>query len=169
MSGTKSQNDSRCFFCKKKGHKMRTCWHNLEIKNYKVEKKRCDKDHENTGNGDDDDVVACLNVVLLGNEKTNEDEEIDLPCEPQHMKHKLSDEKHVSVGDGSTIQVNGQGEVECWAIDGEGQIVRIHLYDVMYVPQLMRNLLSVSAIRRRGFMTSFLSEDGENGIAVVLT
>ncbi|PXF45964.1 hypothetical protein BWQ96_04277 [Gracilariopsis chorda] len=48
-SGTKSQNDSRCFFCKKKGHKMRNCWHNPESKNYKDEKKRCDKDHDNRG------------------------------------------------------------------------------------------------------------------------
>ncbi|PXF45963.1 hypothetical protein BWQ96_04276 [Gracilariopsis chorda] len=62
---------------------------------------------------------------------------------------------------------NGQEEVQCWAIDGQGELVKIHLYDVLYVPKLICNLLSVSAIRRRGFMTSFLSDDDGNGSAVL--
>ncbi|PXF46065.1 hypothetical protein BWQ96_04165 [Gracilariopsis chorda] len=193
---------------------MRNWWHNPESKNYKGEKKRRVKDHDNTGNGNDNehDSVTCSSVVLLGNEKTNEDEEIDLQFEAQHTKHNLmlretgyvtnhrvrsaretrwyldfsasthmtnnlhffvhgqqsSDNKHVFVGDGSTIKLNGQGNAECWAIDGQGKLVKIQLCDVLYVSQLICNLLSVSAIRRRMFMKLFLSDDDEDIIGVVL-
>ena len=81
----------------------------------------------------------------------------------QHMCHdrtlfcnmKRSAEKKVLVGDGKTLDVRGQGDVILKVDTGNGATTRCRLKNVLYVPNLSHNLLSVSKISIGGNCVNF--------------
>ena len=61
----------------------------------------------------------------------------------------------VTLGDGNVLKVSGQGVVSLKMKLPDGSVRRCKLLDVLYVPDLAYNLLSVSKAAESGKMTKF--------------
>ena len=81
----------------------------------------------------------------------------------QHMTHdrnslsdflELRQPCNIILGDNRTIRAYGKGTYRL-TTDVEGQLQKIALYDVLYLPDLRRNLLSVRAMTNRGATVEF--------------
>ena len=70
--------------------------------------------------------------------------------------------KSVSVGSGASLEVRGAGTLKA-VVQSDGVKTDVKLENVLYVPQLTCNLLSVSRMRRRGIVVLFDQCDNGRG------
>ena len=59
-------------------------------------------------------------------------------------------ENKVLVGDGKSLNVSGKGDILLNLDSGKGNVTKCRLKDVLYVPKLSHNLLSVPKISEKG-------------------
>ena len=64
------------------------------------------------------------------------------------------------------LKVDSKGKIKGSAVCF-GEKYPIELTNVVYVPPLKFNLLSVSIIRRKGFTVTFTSDENNNGLYIV--
>ena len=142
----KNNNKLQCYGCNLYGHIKRNCpTLNKEITSYVARK--------------DDDEIVLLSSSTANN--VREDFLLDSAC-TRHMAHdrrlfsSLKDtlQKNVLVGDGKRLEVHGEGEIILDVMSTEGNMKKCRVQNVLYVPNLSHNLLSVSKI----------SSDGKNVI-----
>ncbi len=69
--------------------------------------------------------------------------------------HGLDNLMKITLGDGSTLQAAGRGNVVVAVRFSDGKVKNCTLYNVLYVPGLSYNLLSVPAAARRNKITTF--------------
>lgn len=142
----------RCFLCKKKGHKKYDCRLNPKSKNY-------------VGDQTISDGVAIASELLFQiNEKLTKGAEwiVDSGA-TSHMcaekalftKIDFTKKKEVFLGDNSSMKVEGIGMLNVCCLDGDGKVRYATVTDVLYIPQIKRNLLSVSKLSLKGFDVSF--------------
>ena len=62
---------------------------------------------------------------------------------------------NVTLGDGHTLQASGHGNVVLRLKLLDGKTKERTLHDVLYVPELAFNLLSVTSAAKRGKVTTF--------------
>ena len=60
-----------------------------------------------------------------------------------------SDAHNVALGDGYVVQAEGKGEVKL-LVRSKDKVVKLTLHNVLYVPNLSKNLLSVNSITEKG-------------------
>ena len=69
--------------------------------------------------------------------------------------------KSILVANRESTEVRGQGDIETIMIDTRGNKVTILLQDMLWIPALKRNLLSVQALTRKSHFTTFRSDGDE--------
>ncbi|KAJ9542762.1 hypothetical protein OSB04_029268 [Centaurea solstitialis] len=170
-SSSKSRSKSRgkprrfCNFCKRKGHTMEECF-KLQAKNKAKNK--------TTGTSGEADVVEqgevgfCNGEVLMVSEgmmNTSEEWILDSGCTFHMCPHRSWFHTYEKVPEGVVMMGNN----DSCPIIGKGTIrIRMHdgitrtLGDVRYVPELRRNLISLSTLDRNGY--EFI---GKNGVVRV--
>ncbi|KAJ9546957.1 hypothetical protein OSB04_019500 [Centaurea solstitialis] len=170
-SSSKSRSKSRgklrkfCNFCKRKGHTMEECF-KLQAKNKAKNK--------TTGTSGEADVVEqgevgyCNGEVLMVSEgmmNTSEEWILESGCTFHMCPHRSWFHTYEKVPEGVVMMGNN----DSCPIIGKGTIrIRMHdgitrtLGDVRYVPELRRNLISLSTLDRNGY--EFI---GKNGVGRV--
>lgn len=88
-------------------------------------------------------------------------------CNSKEAFHALDDVRTkdiVLVGNGQRLNVEGRGILRCEAVVHGGSTRNIQLKNVLYVPKLMCNLLSVSQSRKAGLRIIFDSDKYQDGV-----
>ena len=65
----------------------------------------------------------------------------------------------VKLGDGRTVEAMGEGTVRISVYHGDGKLHTLSMINVLHVPELSCNLMSVRQITDRGFLIQFKTID----------
>ncbi|KAK2973815.1 hypothetical protein RJ640_002613 [Escallonia rubra] len=142
-----------CWNCNKEGHKKNDC----------TEPKK-----KNGAGGQDDDEGAnmvssnertyddlCLSATVDDNSKVwYVDSGASIHCTPHRdcfSDYVHGDYGHVTVGNGYRCSIVGKGKVKIKLSNG-GTLI---LNDVRHIPELQKNLISVSGLDREGYFVAF--------------
>ncbi|XP_073064165.1 uncharacterized protein [Primulina eburnea] len=136
----------KCTRCRIPNHSQRDCWH----------QKKQGKEHANISKEEKEDIMfyTCMS-------DETEDQNvwyIDSGCS-NHMTSKLDSfveldrnfSSEVKLGDGKIQKVEGKGTIEVYSKQGNKK----HISDVLYVPNLAQNLLSVGQLIQKGYLVHF--------------
>lgn len=155
-----------CFHCGKLGHHKRYCWKLAAEKRAEPQKENKDGKHkanfmaELGDSAVDDEVLVVGHAVVVG---PSGSWIVDSGA-TSHMctaKEWFSDYEvlqrpgQVSVGDGRVLKVVGRGKVRLVMRLLGDKVKRCVLHDVLHVPDLSCNLVSVSKASERGKVTEF--------------
>ena len=142
---TNTRHDPRvCFKCGQQGHIARNCWSG-------------GKDVANNAKVDD-----CAFVVTNGGSSSNMSKWIiDSEAMQQMTPHRQAFDTyeaisncHVFLGDNGMVEAMGKGSILV-ETQVKGQMKRITIHDVLHVPKLHANLLSVSKLASKGLKVHF--------------
>lgn len=175
--------DMKCGYCRKKGHNIQNSLFNPAGPNYKPKlaqrrKVRMSKNGKKYGNGNGispkEEKNAVVDVSFFPMQDSEKDEKskwyIDSGASshmcnnPNYFTHLDTDVEPmtVSVGDGTKSAVVGKGTIVCEAeVNGSKRLIGLH--NVLCVPDLMCNLLSVSRIRKATLRVVFDDHEDGNG------
>lgn len=135
---TKVRNDVTCYKCKQKGHFQNKCPNNIE----QTKKK------ENKTN--------AFSVIFLNGDFDNDDWYIDSAAsnhvtskEDWMTNKKESDIKEIIVANNEKLEVKCSGQVNITTVV-DGKTFDIAVKNILYVPSLTTNLLSVGQLARNG-------------------
>ena len=152
----KQNNAIICFNCGGKGHIKRNC--RKKSVSYAAEKKEEEKD----------EVVLAAGCPKALQKGLGDQFLFDSAC-TQHMCNnpslftniKKSAEVNVLVGNGKSVNVSGTGDVLLNLDSGSGISTKCRLKNVLYVPELSHNLLSVSKISDSSKQVNFSKDKCE--------
>ncbi|KAG8496414.1 hypothetical protein CXB51_007522 [Gossypium anomalum] len=153
---SKSSNRGKtCNFCKKKGHIKSECY-KLQNKIKREAANQKGKQPENSGEADvvEDYSDGELLVASVNDSKVSEEWILDSGC-TFHMSpnrdwfttYETVSEGVVLMGNNASCKIAGVGTIKVKMFDG---VVRT-LSDVRYVPELKRNLISLSTLDSKGY------------------
>ncbi|KAG8474805.1 hypothetical protein CXB51_031510 [Gossypium anomalum] len=153
---SKSSNRGKtCNFCKKKGHIKSECY-KLQNKIKREAGNQKGKQPENSGEADvvEDYSDGELLVASVNDSKVSEEWILDSGC-TFHMSpnrdwftaYETVSEGVVLMGNNASCKIAGVGTIKVKMFDG---VVRT-LSDVRYVPELKRNLISLSTLDSKGY------------------
>ncbi|KAG8478507.1 hypothetical protein CXB51_028390 [Gossypium anomalum] len=153
---SKSSNRGKtCNFCKKKGHIKSECY-KLQNKIKREAANQKGKQLENFGEADvvEDYSDGKLLVAFVNDSKVSEEWILDSGC-TFHMSpnrdwfitYEMVSEGVVLMGNNTSCKITGVGTIKVKMFDG---IVRT-LSDVQHVPELKRNLISLSTLDSKGY------------------
>ncbi|KAG8472744.1 hypothetical protein CXB51_034629 [Gossypium anomalum] len=153
---SKSSNRGKtCNFCKKKGHIKSECY-KLQNKIKREAANQKGKQPENSGEADvvEDYSDGELLVASVNDSKESEEWILDSGC-TFHMSpnrdwfttYETVSEGVVLMGNNASCKIAGVGTIKVKMFDG---VVRT-LSDVRYVPELKRNLISLSTLDSKGY------------------
>ena len=142
-----------CFNCGKPGHYARNCWKKRGNQREKAHKARVDE-----GDDDDDHVFMASHSACA----TKSCDWIMDSGATTHMSPNRSDfdtfesisARKVYMGDDTVLQAIGRGSIVVKTV-ARDNTKRIRFHDVLYVPKLQSNLLSVSKIVQGGLNVEF--------------
>ncbi|KAG8488067.1 hypothetical protein CXB51_018276 [Gossypium anomalum] len=153
---SKSSNRGKtCNFCKKKGH-IKSEFYKLQNKIKREAANQKGKQPENSGEADvvEDYSDGELLVASVNDSKVSEEWILDSGC-TFHMSpnrdwfttYETVSEGVVLMGNNASCKIAGVGTIKVKMFDG---VVRT-LSDVRYVPELKRNLISLSTLDSKGY------------------
>ena len=163
----------KCHHCGKFGHIRRNCseWmkqkrgaNEKEARGAKVKVNRAEVRRRDSSSSDGDCVGLMVNHVLSASSTGRLNEWIVDSGATCHMccDDKLFDEFHslkqpleVMLGDGYAVEATGRGTVVLELTSVGGKASRCKLHEVLYVPDLSYNLLSVSKAAKAGKVVKF--------------
>lgn len=162
-----------CYHCGKGGHFQRNCPVLLEeVKNSM--RKHCEAKtttvRQADEESDDDDGRAtrrgvCFTMTTEGDNSTSEKWVIDTGC-TKHMANSTANlgwwnpcAEEVLIADGNKVRAKGSGEGKIVGVGLNDDPIEVKLKEVLYVPGLSRNVLSVSKITEEGFTVVFRPKD----------
>jgi len=146
------QDLQHCFYCKKPGHFVRNC---LKKKNDEKEKvNQASEDHE-----------QMFIATLSANDHTTYDWIVDSGA-TQHMTfeqewfttYERISPMRVFMGDDTVLEAIGKGSIKATMQVG-GQLTHTTITQVLHVPKIKNNLISVSKLILEGFKVEF-DKDG---------
>lgn len=163
-----------CYHCRKPGHFKRNCrlWQQCGDDEQKSSKKSDTKAKQVTESESPTRSPICFTV---GSKRQKNYWYVDSGCS-SHMCNsrkffrELSEDISVNVvlADGSVTAAAGIGEGVISCVDGNGEVREIVMKEVLYIPSLDSNLLSVRKITQRGLKVQFVKakceivrDDGE--------
>ena len=177
--------EKQCTICKKKGHTETNCWFRDSANTTNpVRNKRLPKDETSS-----EEDSADLDATFLTNDNTEDlanttrltAESIDTKsswivdsgatahmCKTQESFKDLSTShpnSYIEVANGTTAKVEGIGSVRLSTSSSTGKKINITLENVLFVPTLGRNLLSVRAITNNGHSATFKNGGGDIQLA----
>ena len=161
-----------CYFCHKRGHIKKNCEEYAKANNQgkpAQARKKTMGAFKVTITAEDEnssDVENCGLVVhhaLIGGPSTNSQWILDSGatchmCNKETMFNNLqalSVPLNVTLGDGRNLQAVGRGNVTLKMNLPQGKVQICTLHDVLLVPQLAYNLLSITSASKRGKTTTF--------------
>eukprot|EP00794_Sanderia_malayensis_P003848 gene3848-4384_t len=160
-----------CNHCGKIGHIKRNCFalHKKEEKNlYKEKQQRTystvQKHRKNDRDSDSDVVALVVHELALGSTNENMDGWIIDSGATSHMckdlqaftdLSELDQPEEISVGDGHIVKATQIGTVKLDIEDDQGQVKRCKLQNVLFVPELAYNLISVPKLTKTGKAVMF--------------
>ena len=163
----------QCYGCKRFGHIQRNCperpHHDSDhSKRAKVKKGRKNEAAHQTsvksGGSDSDEVGLVTRQLLSATDSSEADEWIIDSGATCHMCNDrksfvkittLKKKQDVALGDGHTLSATETGDVTVKLILSDGKTKRCRLQNVLHVPELSYNLLSVSRIAETGKRVKF--------------
>ncbi|CAK1587338.1 unnamed protein product [Parnassius mnemosyne] len=132
----------RCYTCNKYGHKSPEC-----------KSSKSNKDQKNTNKQNSTSYAA----VFIASSEYSDDWYVDSGASVHMTKHNnlFIEEttphiKNIKVANNKTLSVLSSGKISLSVYDGRGQQNDILFTNVLYVPELATNLLSVSQIINNG-------------------
>ena len=158
-----NKKEFKCYECGMKNHFRRNC-PNLKNKNRKWNE---NKSKANVARDDDNIVlIASTNSAFSTTSYKNDSFIIDSGA-TNHLCFKkesfsnfqeLNSKSSVQVGDGKLLAVEGKGDVLLNLKLPSGKSLKCQLKNVLYVPKLAHNLISVSQITNDGKTIKFFDE-----------
>lgn len=157
-----------CHHCKKEGHIKRNCWKfnsessRRDTRSYPKEMSNSTQSVKRDSSSDSAVLVACQ-ALSAGVSEISNGWVIDSGA-TSHMSNDInlfsdyrviSESESVSMGDGRSLEVKGVGRV-LLKVSLPGSVVKtVTLHDVLHVPGLTYNLLSISKADKRNKVTTF--------------
>ena len=157
----------RCYYCGKLGHIQRNCgelsWSERKNDNYKMKQNAnhagVQQRDENCSDSEDAVLTAChVSSVSQQNGWIVDSGATSHMCNNRKLftkMHTLEKSLEVMLGDGHVLEATGKGIVMMDMRFPNGNMQRCKLHDVLYVPSLFYNLLSVSRATQRGKVMKF--------------
>ncbi|XP_045802272.1 uncharacterized protein LOC123895839 [Trifolium pratense] len=136
---------AKCFVCGKPGHKAYQCRHR-KTNNMPLKPKANLTLGDDKKDDDDDDIIAAIQ------EPQDTSVQIELPF--TSYSSVGDDEDQVYLGDSKTAAVKGKGKVILKLTSGKTLV----LSDVLHVPTIRTNLMSVALLNKVGVKVSFESD-----------
>ena len=175
-----NKNFNQCHICKKSNHESKDCWfrpciHCKDADHPLIKCPRKQKDQANFMENDESSEQLFYSCM-----SSQEDQDIwyiDSGCSRHMTRTKSSfvnlDESFkskVKLGDGKYVKVEGKGDITVVTKGGTPKLIK----DVLYVPLLSQNLLSVGQLVEKGYALTFdrdkctiLDKKGEQAITTV--
>ena len=164
----------KCHFCNKPGHIKRDCYEYAKVKGAvkPLQEKKKSKpgaalkvtiSAEDDVSLDYDSTGLVVQHALSADAKCQDQWILDsgATCHMCNSKRQfvqlreVSNQLAITLGDGSTLQAAGRGDVVLRVKLPRGKIEECTLHDVLYVPDLAYNLLSVPAAAKKNKVTTF--------------
>lgn len=154
-----------CFYCKQVGH-FRWCCPVLLKKRQareKYEENSMPTQHPESSSSNRE---VCFTMTTAGSDAlTERDWIIDTGC-TKHMTgtvgsfiNKVPWKEKITLADGRIVIARGNGQGKIVGRGKEGEIVDMKLKELLYVPGLCRNVLSISRITEEGYEVLFGTKD----------
>ncbi|CAL2257637.1 unnamed protein product [Prunus armeniaca] len=166
-----------CRVCKKTGHKSADCWYRCtrcRIPNHSQRDCRYQKNNEANFTENNDSPEQLFYTCLSARQEPQDIWYVDSGCS-NHMtgnrqcfvKFEENVNSQVKLGDGKLHNVKRKGIIYVQTREGTPKLI----YDVLYVPNLAQNLLSVGQLLQKGFSVKFdddhcVISDKKNNIVV---
>lgn len=178
-----------CHFCKKRNHSMQDCYklkaYNEKNKANMIEDDESEEFILSICENDifkESDTEECMLAVgdqndktLLGIRSSKSDWSIfpsewtldsgatsHITNERQLLSHFISlDNKYVQVANGFKLKVHGNGTVKIQLKNQKGKTFNAKFTNVLYVPDLRGNFISIRKITQRGFEVRFYEEKAD--------
>jgi hypothetical protein len=152
INKTHKSNEKFCFYYKKPGHFVRNC----------LKKKSDEKEKANEACEDHEQMFVA---ALSANDHTTYDWIVDFGA-TQHMTfeqkwfttYKRISPRRVFMGDDTVLEAIGKGSIKATMQVG-GQLTHTTITQVLHVPKMKNNLISVSKLISQGFKMEF-DKDG---------
>ena len=170
LEGALTTRVKRCFYCKKPGHFKRDCEEFTKKNQPKTLKNKAKLGAfkvtitaEDEDGSDSESTGLVVQHALSANGRSDSQWILDsgATCHMCNKESMLSDLKplpiplSVTLGDGRKLQATGQGKVVLMMNLPQGNSESCTLHDVLLVPGLAYNLLSITAASRRRKVTTF--------------
>lgn len=158
-SGERNEPNIFCYFCKKRNHIMRDC---RKFKEYSEKNKA----NLLTENDEDDDYL--LNLTSTEDE-TNQENHFSIQSNGEEWtldsgatsQMTSSKEEKVKVANGIKVNAMGRGNCKVQFNNGEGKRSNGTLTEVLYVPDIKGNFISIQKLTQKGFEVKFYNEKAD--------
>lgn len=162
----KNYSKSHCYFCKRDNHKMADC---VRLKQYKEfeefnqNKKKAEKQEKVNSVNAEADIDF---IFMVGEEDEKKDWILDSGatvhiCRDRKKFNSIKDveqEKQIRLPNGKLITVKQSGTCIIKTIDDKGNEKKIAITDVLYIPEIEENIISIPRLTKKGFTVSFTSK-----------
>ena len=154
----------KCFYCGKPGHLKKQCrllpTNRETAKRGKGSKPEANNASLHRHSGSEDEVLVVNQVLHAGIDGkwiVDSGATCHMCCSEKLFSelHPLDKPTDVSLGDGHTLQASGEGIVPLRMNLPDGSSCKCRLLNVLFVPSLTYNLLSVSKAAERGKVAKF--------------
>ena len=157
VSANSGKTNFVCYFCKKRGHFKNQCQRYAEWRS-----KKRQGGQANVINQENRDEQ----LFLVGSASSRWVIDSGATCHISSQKDHFHDfdkshAERVSVANGQQILSSGRGSVEIEFIDKSGRVSNYTINNVLYVPEIRGNLLSVGQLAKIGLYVKFGEEDCE--------
>lgn len=157
--GSKQYNSNkkhmRCYKCNRFGHLKHECRSKTKVK---------DQSHLAQDSSKDSDENAAWILCFSAKEICSEDWYLDSgatqhmsPVRKNFVNFQQIDERKITVADNNKIVAVGIGEVQL-KVKVSNKTKNLTVNDVLYVPQLAANLISISKLSELGLMVTFKND-----------
>lgn len=173
-SGDREKANFFCFFCKQRNHIMRNC---MKFKEYSENNKAnlMTEDAEEYASDDDDYLLTLSNVESNMNDEIQcsvESNNVEWTLDSGATSHISNDEKQfeeiislnekkVKVANGIKIDALGRGVCKLQLKNEKGNISNAKLNDVLYVPEIKGNFISMRKLTQKGYKVTFYEEKAD--------